>query len=275
MSHGSHEIFLEKLQISFKDIESATKNISEENCIGSGRFWKVYKGELPFPQDNANASGFTTIVAKSWDRKFAQGIHQFRTEYDILFKCWHENIIGLVDANLTWRKRLEICIDVASGLEFLHQHVVTRKKVIHRDIKSASILLNDDWKAKISYLELSSVGTLNQDMGHVSDNPYATFGYLDPQYRQGFLTEKSDIYSFGVVLFEILCGRLAWLEDCEDHSKSLGSLAKRCYEENKVDEIVFVGIKEQIGPESLATFADIAYQCIQDKSAERPTASES
>ncbi|KAI3798421.1 hypothetical protein L1987_33696 [Smallanthus sonchifolius] len=107
-------------------------------------------------------------------------------------------------------------------------------------------------------------------MEHVDDNAYATLSYIDPDYKQGFLTEKSDIYSFGVVLFEILCGRLAWAQDWKDHSQSLGPLAKRCYEEGKLDEMVYVGIKVQIGPESLAIFADIAYKCLHDKSEDRP-----
>ncbi|KAD6453202.1 hypothetical protein E3N88_07907 [Mikania micrantha] len=287
-----------KIQISRKDIESGTKNFSEKHCVGSGRFWKAYKGELPFLQDNtnANASGYTTIVAKRWDNKFSQGDNQFQTEVNILCKRNHENIIGLVgycneadekiivyehmyngsldkylkDANLTWMKRLAICIDVANGLDFLHQGGAKLKKVVHRDIKSCSILLNDDWKAKISNLELSSLDPAHQDMEHVSDNAYATLGYLDPEYKQGFLTEKSDIYSLGVVLFEILCGRLA----SEDHSQFLGPLAKRCYEDKKLHEIVFEGIKDQIGSESLKQFADIAYQCLQDRSEVRPTAHE-
>ncbi|MFS7925250.1 putative protein kinase RLK-Pelle-CR4L family [Helianthus anomalus] len=281
-----HETPVKKLQISRKNIGFATKNFSEKNCVGSGRFWKAYEGELPLGQDNAYASGSTTIVAKRWDSKFDQGDHQFRTEVNILFKCRHQNVIGLVgycnemdekiivyehmsngsldkylkDANLTWMKRLVICIGVASGLDFLHQRGVKLKKVVHREIKSSCILLNDDWKAKISNLELSSLESLQQDMEHVSDNAYDTSA------------EKSDIYSFGVVLFEILCGRLACAENGEDHSQFLGSLAKRCYEEGKLDEMVFDGIKDQIVSDSLSTFVEVAYQCMHDKSEVRPTA---
>ncbi|KAL8246285.1 hypothetical protein R6Q59_007501 [Mikania micrantha] len=295
-----HEILHKKLKMSLKNIASATENFDEKNCVQSGRFWKAYKGELLLQQDNSNTSGRTTIVAKRWVSNYSYGYHQFRTEVNTLFKCKHENIIGLIgycnemdekiivyehmsngsldkclkDAYLTWMKRLKICIDVANGLEFLHQGGVAIKKVVDRGIKSSSILLNNDWKAKISNMELASLDSLHQSMEHVSDSAYDAFGYLDPLYKQGFLTEESDIYSFGVVLFEILCGRLAWAEGCKDHSQSLGPLAKRCYEEGKLDDIVFDGIKEQIGPESLATFANIAYCCLLDKSEERPTARE-
>ncbi|KAJ0703195.1 putative protein kinase RLK-Pelle-CrRLK1L-1 family [Helianthus annuus] len=94
-------------------------------------------------------------------------------------------------------KRIEICIDIASGLEFLHRDLVMQKNVVHRDIKSTSILLNDDWKAKISNFESSSFGSLYQDMEHVSGKAYTSFGYLDPQHKQGVayqcLHDKSEV----------------------------------------------------------------------------------
>ncbi|KAL8193831.1 hypothetical protein R6Q57_026073 [Mikania cordata] len=283
------EALKRKLQFSLEDIKLGTNNFSEKNCVASGRFWKEYK---VFLQD-INAT--TTLVAKRWDHKFGEKDNQFRTEVNILFKHKHENVIGLLgycnemeekiilyehmskrsldkhlkDANLTWTRRLEICIDVAKGLNFLHQGEGKLKKVIHSDVKSSSILLNDDWKAKICNLEMSSVGSLHMV------NPYATLGYLDPHHRLGYLTEKSDIYSFGVVLFEILCGRLAWADDCMDHFESLGPLAKRFYEEGKLyDQMVFEGIKEQINMHSLKPFAYIACKCLHDLREERPTASQ-
>nr|XP_043634488.1 uncharacterized protein LOC122605592 [Erigeron canadensis] len=298
------ENLMQALQVSLKDVEEATRNFSQKNCVRSGRYWKMYKGEFFADVDtnvdaNANANGCTTIIAKRWDSMSSQGCRQFWTELNIVFKHKHENIIGLVgycneqderiivyehapygtldmyldDASLTWMKRLKICIDVANGLEFLHRGAITLKKVVHRNIQSHAILLYDDWKAKISNLELSSSESLPHDMEHVSSiNAYGAFGYLDPEHKQGFLTEKSDIYSFGVVLFEILCGRLAWVEDCKDHLRSLGPLAKRKYQEGKIDKMVFDGIKEQIGPESMATFSKIAYKCLNDKREERPMA---
>ncbi|XP_076940429.1 uncharacterized protein LOC143609604 [Bidens hawaiensis] len=278
------ENLMKSLQLSLKDIEAATEKFSQKNWYGSGRCWEAYTGKLPHADTN------TTILAKRWNSKFDG---QFQTELDILLKRKHTNIVGIIgycnktnekiivhehmskgsldrhlkDSTLKWMKRLQICIDVASALEFLHGGDVTLKKVVHRNIKSRSILLNDDWDAKISNFELSSLYLSNQDMEHIIHD-----AYLDPQYNRGFLTEKSDIYSFGVVLFEILCGRLAWVEGCEDKSQFLGPLAKHCYAHGKLDEIVFEDIKEQIVPKSLAIFADIAFQCLHEDDFERPQA---
>ncbi|KAJ0736309.1 putative protein kinase RLK-Pelle-LRR-I-1 family [Helianthus annuus] len=271
---------MKSLQISLKDIELATESFSPKNRLGNGRYWEAYKGNLP----DASA---TTIVAKRWDSKFDD---LFWKELDILFKCKHKNIIHLVgycnepnekiivyehmskgsldkyfkDSNLRWMKRLEICIDVASALEFLHVSDVTQW-----DIKSHGILLNDNWDAKISNFEVTSLHSPHQDMEHIRNDVY-----LDRQYKQGFLNEKSDIYSFGVVLFEILCGRLEWVEGHEDSNQSLGPLAKHYYEQGKLDEIVFDDIKKQIVPESLTTFANIAHRCLDEDGHLRPEASE-
>ncbi|KAK9069584.1 hypothetical protein SSX86_011488 [Deinandra increscens subsp. villosa] len=232
------------------------------------------------------ADANNTVVAKRWDNKFED---EFRTELDIQFKHKHKHIIGLVGycnemdekiivyehtskgsldiylkhSTLKWMERLRICIDIASALEFLHEGDVMLNKVVHRDINSHSIFLNDAWVAKISNFELDS---LSPDMKHIND---------DPQYKQGLLIGKSDIYSFGVILFEILCGGLAWVEGGEGNkSQSLATLARHCYEQEKVDEMVFEGIKKQIVPQSLATFVDIGYECLHEDGHERPEAIE-
>nr|GEV83667.1 protein kinase, ATP binding site-containing protein [Tanacetum cinerariifolium] len=221
--------------------------------------------ELDFFPGLRKADGHTTIVAKRWNSKSGSGDHQFWTELDILFNRKHENIIGLVgycnemnetiivykhasngsldkhldNASLTWMKRLRICINITSGLVVLHGD------------------------------------SLHEHKEHTNDNAYGTFGNLDPVYAElGSLTTKSDIYSFGVIFFEILCGRLAWSEGCEDHSRSIVPLAKSSYKEGKIDEMVFRDIKQQIVPQSMTTFAKIAYECVSDDGFDRPEASE-
>ncbi|XP_052619646.1 uncharacterized protein LOC111921387 isoform X1 [Lactuca sativa] len=285
----------ENIKISLDDIKSATRNFSDDHLIGRGGFGKVYKGQI------THATGCNVIAAKRLDRQFGQGEPEFLWELQILLEYKHENIIGLVgycnemdesiivyeyasrgtldrylsDNDLSWIKRLEICIDIAMGLDFLHGGAVTQDVVIHRDIKCSNILLNDDWKAKITDFVLSLLSPINKDIDFVIDNACGTMGYCDPLYIElGFLTEKSDIYSFGVVLLEILCGRLCFEESKDQLPRFLTTMFKHRYVEGTVDEIAFEGIKEQIVPKSLSMFQKIAYQCLQREREQRPTSSE-
>ncbi|KAJ0942036.1 putative protein kinase RLK-Pelle-CrRLK1L-1 family [Helianthus annuus] len=108
-------------------------------------------------------------------------------------------------------------------------------------------------------------------MNHVVGSP----GYCDPMYWEThILTKESDMYSFGVVLFEILCGRLACPKDFKNSSQFLDILVKRHFQVARLDDIVFEGIREQIAPKSLSTFRRIAFQCLNEERKERPTASQ-
>ncbi|KAM0008463.1 putative protein kinase RLK-Pelle-LRR-I-1 family [Helianthus debilis subsp. tardiflorus] len=238
----------------------------------------------------------THVVAKRNDAGLGQGEDEFFTEIEILFEYKHENIISLLGycrkknerilvyeyasngsldrhvkhASLTWMKRLKICIEVATGLDFLHRGGSTQGPVIHRDIKSTNILLNGDWKAKIGDFGLSIIITPGRNEFDVmSCTACGTYGYVDPLYlKQGLLSRESDIYSLGVVLLEMMCGRI------QDPHKNLVDLVKSHYEEGRVDELVFQGIKDKIVPKSLTTYLKIAYQCLSDERVDRPTASE-
>ncbi|XP_071688484.1 probable serine/threonine-protein kinase PBL26 [Rutidosis leptorrhynchoides] len=281
--------------ISLEDITKATKNFHVVNRIGKGGFGNVYRGKLP------KGDGFDTIVAKRLDKTSAQGEKQFQNELQILFKYKHENVIRLVGycdekdkkvivydyasrgsldrylndtTSLTWIKRLNICIDVASALAFLHGGVATQASVIHRDIKTENILLNDEWKAKLADYGLSLISAINQKTEYIIANACSIEGYVDPLYRKsGFLTMEFDIYSFGVVLFEILCGRSTfWFREHE--GQFLPSFIKQRFEEGKHNEVVFEAIKEQIVPKALSAFQKIAYECLNDDRENRPTSKE-
>ncbi|KAM0024576.1 putative protein kinase RLK-Pelle-CrRLK1L-1 family [Helianthus debilis subsp. tardiflorus] len=280
--------------ISLEDIRQATNNLDSKNCIGGGGFGRVFKGKL---QHN---DGFKAIVAKQLDPKFGQGEQQFLTELQILIEYKHENVIGLVgycdeknekiivyeyapkgsldrylsDVSLRWVDRLNICIDIASALCFFHGGAGKQAKVIHRDIKTANILLNDDWKAKLGDFGLSLISPIIKETDYVIDHACGTRGYLDPIYHKSkFLTIESDIYSFGVVLFEILCGKSTYeINKCEGHY--LPDFIKRSFEEGKNDELVFEHIRDQIVPESLTTFQKIAYQCLHYEREKRPKTKE-
>ncbi|XP_035836060.1 probable serine/threonine-protein kinase PBL28 [Helianthus annuus] len=205
------ETYKDNRRISLEEILNATQGFSDKNIIGKGGFGKVYGGEI------IRANGPTPIAVKRLDRQFGQGEREFLIEVEVLFEYKHENIIGLVgycdengekilvyeyasngsldrhlgDASITWTKRLKIGIDIATGLDFLHGGGYP---VIHRDVKSANILLNDDWKAKITDFGLSMITPLNNEIDFVIDNVAGTPGYCDPLYiERGFLTRESDI----------------------------------------------------------------------------------
>ncbi|XP_071688486.1 putative receptor-like protein kinase At1g72540 [Rutidosis leptorrhynchoides] len=282
------------LRISLDIIKKATRNFHVGNWIGKGGFGNVYRGKLH------KGDGFDTIVAKRLDKKGGQGEQQFRNELQILFNYKHDNVIRLVgycdeddekvivyefaargsldrylnDTSLTWIKRLNICIDVATALEFLHGGVATQASVIHRDIKTENILLNDEWKAKLADYGISMISAINQKAEYIIANACGTEGYVDPLYRKsGFLTMESDIYSFGVVLFEILCGRSTfWFYKYE--GQFLPSFIKQRFEEGKHKEVVFEAIKAQIVPKGLSTFQTIAHRCLNDDRENRPTTKE-
>ncbi|MFS7990546.1 putative protein kinase RLK-Pelle-LRR-I-1 family [Helianthus anomalus] len=278
-------------KMSLEDIKRVTQNFHDDNFIGGGGFGKVYKGNL---QDG---DGFKTIVAKRLDTRFGQGEQQFFSELQILLEYKHENVIRLVgycdetdekvliceylskgsldrylnDTSLTWVKRLNICIDIVRALDFLHGGVGKQAKVIHRDIKTENILLNNDWKAKLADFGLSLICSINQETDHIIDHACGTKGYVDPLYRQsGFLTIESDIYSFGVVLFEILCGRSTFeIQKHEGHY--LPDFIEKSFKEGKHGEVVFKQMGEEIMPKSLITFQEIAYQCLHLDREKRPT----
>ncbi|KAK1422826.1 hypothetical protein QVD17_18115 [Tagetes erecta] len=279
----------DNLYTSLKEIKLGTNNFSDCNCVGEGRLWKLYKGEF------RHVNGF----AKRWDSMSRQGYCQFLRELEVLVTHNHKNIIGLLgycneenekniiyeyacngrlsehlcDPRLTWLKRLKICIGIAEGLDFLHtcggEHEFLVK---HRDIKSGSIFLDSDFNAKISNFELSCNLHECDTTEHVSES----LGYVDPAYEYWhYIGKESDIYSLGVILIEMLCGRLAWEKGCEDHSQSLGPLAVRRYKKNgNLDGMIFEGIKGQIVAESLIAFQSIAFHCLEVARERRPEPSD-
>ncbi|XP_023728142.1 receptor-like protein kinase ANXUR1 isoform X2 [Lactuca sativa] len=175
--------------------------------------------------------------------------------------------------NLTWVRRLEICIGAARGLTYLHNPGETKQRVLHRDIKSSNILLDENWNAMIADFGLSKFCPADLQYSFIFSNPVGTFGYWDPLYTEtGLLTKESDVYSFGVVLFEVLCGRLC--TGNHDNSQSFTELVRKHYKEHNLNGIIFGNIKDKINRSSLKVFSVIAYQCLKRDRNKRPLMNE-
>uniref|UniRef100_A0A1J3D7T5 Putative receptor-like protein kinase n=1 Tax=Noccaea caerulescens TaxID=107243 RepID=A0A1J3D7T5_NOCCA len=281
-------------RFSISEIKSATNNFEEKLIVGVGGFGSVYKGRID--------GGVTIVAVKRLEITSNQGAKEFETELEMLSMLRHKHLVSLIgfcddenemvlvyeymtrgtvkdhlykrkkvsDPPLSWKRRLEICIGAARGLQYLHTGA--KEMIIHRDIKTTNILLDESYVAKVSDFGLSKVGLTSASQTHVSTVVKGTFGYLDPEYyRRQILTEKSDVYSFGVVLFEVLCCRPVKLQNVPLEEADLIRWVKSNYKKGTVDQIVDKDLTDDITPVSLEKFCEIAVRCVQDRGIERPS----
>lgn len=286
------------LKIPFVEIQQVTKNFDANLIIGEGGFGKVYKGTL---KDGSK------VAVKRSNPDHGQGLPEFQTEIMILSKIRHRHLVSLIGycyedgemilvyefmekgtlrdhlygskgssissefMGLSWKKRVEICIGAAKGLHYLHTG--SDRGIIHRDVKSTNILLDQHYVAKVADFGLSRSGQPEQT--HVSTDVKGTLGYLDPEYITCFqLTEKSDVYSFGVVLLEVLCARTVIDTSLPREQVNLADWAMRCHKEGRLDEIIDPLLAGEINPNSLKKFGETAEKCLKDYATDRPQMSD-
>jgi len=237
-SHGAHNLDSQQgseswnMTFTIDELRSVTNNFAEHNVLGRGGFGVVYKGVMPDGTKIAVKRMEAAVVS-------SKGLKEFQSEIEVLTKVKHRHLVGLLGyctdgierllvyeymsqgtlaqhlfkyeemqvKPLSWTQRLTIALDVGQAVEYLHG--LAHRSFIHRDLKPSNVLLNDDFRAKVSdfgLVKLAPEGTLHS----VETRLAGTFGYLAPEYAvTGRVTTKADVFSFGVVLMELITGRRA------------------------------------------------------------------
>ncbi|PIN08856.1 Serine/threonine protein kinase [Handroanthus impetiginosus] len=274
------------------ELQKATNNFHKDMIIGQGGFGTVYKG---FLSDNR-------IVAVKKSKKVnPDQVEQFINEMIILSQINNRNIVKLLGCcletevpllvyefisngslfehihdetkahSLSWEMRLKIAVETANVLAYLHSAAST--PIIHRDVKSANILLDDNLTAKVSDFGDSRLVPLDQTQ--LSTMVHGTSGYLDPEYMQtNKLTAKSDVYSFGVVLVELLTGKTALSFARPEEDRNLANLFLSIMKQERLFEILEDNVVKQENNEQLMKVALVAKSCLYVKGDDRPSMKE-
>lgn len=283
----------------FAELQKATDSFNESSIIGIGGFGKVYKGVI---------NGSEVAIKRSIPSS-DQGVHEFETEIEILSQLRHNHLVSLIGFSkeensmflvyqfvpggtltehlyqtkqphswkqrppLSWKQRLEVCIGAARGLDYLHKGF--KCPIIHRDVKSSNVLLDENFTAKLADFGLSKTGPSMNNGGHVTTAVKGTAGYMDPHYyKTEHLTEKTDVFSFGVLLFEVLTARPVLIPNLPKEQINLADWALRCKCKGVIDEIIDPNIKGKIHSESLEIFVETAASCLDEVPQERPSMGE-
>ncbi|KAH9723430.1 putative leucine-rich repeat receptor-like serine/threonine-protein kinase [Citrus sinensis] len=283
---------LHTASFTLKQIKAATNNFAPDNKIGEGGFGPVYKGLL--------ADG-TAIAVKQLSSKSKQGNREFINEIGMISALQHPNLVKLygccMEGNqlsliyeylennslaramfgpeehrlkLDWPTRRRICLGIARGLAYLHGE--SRIKIVHRDIKATNVLLDKDLNPKISDFGLAKLD--EEDNTHISTRVAGTIGYMAPEYAtRGHLTEKADVYSFGIVALEIVSGRSNVFSRTKEDKIYLLDWALVLKEQGNLMELVDTDLGSNFDKEQVMVMINVALLCANASPTNRPSMS--
>ncbi|XVF16146.1 hypothetical protein REPUB_Repub10bG0006500 [Reevesia pubescens] len=280
----------------YRQLATATKNFRKESLIGQGGFGAVYKGQLE--------SSSQVVAVKQLDKTGLQGEKEFLVEVLMLSLLRHPNLVNLIgycaegdqrllvyeymqqgslenhlhyltpdQKPLDWNTRMTIAAGAAKGLEYLHGEA--NPPVIYRDLKSSNILLGEDFRPKLSDFGLAKFGPIG-DKSHVSTRIMGTHGYCAPEYlTSGKLTMKSDIFSFGVVLLELITGRKALDDSRAREERLLVDWARPMLKDGmNVLNLADPLLRGHFFKSTLKKALEVAFTCIQETASSRPSISD-
>ncbi|OAY24640.1 hypothetical protein MANES_17G031800v8 [Manihot esculenta] len=277
----------------FSTILAATNNFCATNILGQGGFGTVYKGKLSNGQE---------IAVKRMSKSSRQGVEEFKNEVMLIAKLQHRNLVKLqgccmkkkeqmliyeylpnksLDSFLfdqekrfflDWTKRFNIIIGIARGILYLHQD--SRLRIIHRDLKSSNILLDAEMNPKISDFGMARIFKSDQ-IQNKTNRVVGTYGYMSPEYAIfGKFSIKSDVFSFGVILLEIISGKRSNGFHQEDASLSLIGHVWELWREGRALEIVDSSLEESYNPYEVLRCIQIGLLCVQEGHLPTPAALE-
>ncbi|KAL8510436.1 hypothetical protein ACS0TY_017305 [Phlomoides rotata] len=285
----SHNEELELPKFELSVINKATDSFSIKNKLGQGGFGPVYKGVLEDKQE---------IAVKRLSRTSHQGIEEFKNEVVCIAKLQHRNLVKLLgwcfegdemmlvyeymtnksldiilfdptkSTLLDWPRRLNIINGIARGLMYLHQD--SRLRVIHRDLKASNILLDSDMNPKIS--DFGIARTLGgNETGANTRRVVGTYGYMSPEYAgDGLFSVKSDVFSFGVMVLEIVSGKKNRGFIHKDHHHNLLGHAWMLYKEERSQEVVDYCLRSSCYLQEIQRSIHISLLCVQEHAEDRP-----
>ncbi|KAL9236697.1 hypothetical protein vseg_011333 [Gypsophila vaccaria] len=286
---GEMRRLVDSLQFDFNTIRSATRNFAEDNKLGGGGFGDVYRGELEDGQE---------IAVKRLSKNSVQGIVEFETEIVLVAKLQHKNLVKLLGycaapkesllvyeflpnssldrllfdpvrrSSLDWQMRLKIIVGIARGLLYLHED--SRLKVVHRDLKTNNILLDEAMNPKIADFGLARLFGVDQTQDDTK-RIVGTYGYMAPEYAiTGHYSMKSDVYSFGVIVLEIVSGQRNRFVRHVQLNEALLHRAWRLWNEDKPMNLIDTELGDNFVREEVLKCVQIGLLCIQENANDRP-----